>query len=56
MEHTKYCICINGVEIISAYNLDILDLNHIDNENMFFLLVKSDEIKISDSIKIKKMT
>ncbi|AYY82806.1 hypothetical protein [Proteus vulgaris] len=53
MEHTKYYICINGVEIISAYNLDILDLNHIDNENIFFLLIKSDEIKISDSIKIK---
>ncbi|KMJ43551.1 hypothetical protein AB204_19155 [Xenorhabdus khoisanae] len=54
MIYSKYCIYINEVECAIADKIDFFHLSNYEGDNCELILLKSKEVKIQNSIKVKK--
>ncbi|MDX8000937.1 hypothetical protein FE394_17510 [Xenorhabdus sp. Reich] len=54
MNHSKYCIYINDVECAIADDIDFFHLSNNESDNFGLILLRSKEIKMQKSVKLKK--
>ncbi|CDH27001.1 hypothetical protein XBJ2_110004 [Xenorhabdus bovienii str. Jollieti] len=54
MIHSKYCIYINDVECAIADDIDFFHLSNHESDDFGLILLRSKEIKMQSSVKVKK--